>query len=278
MQPTDNTIPASIMNAIEQTKPVIARIGMEVWDKAELSQEEHKSAQIHIRELEAAGFRITRSRERAAMKQRLWRSGAKEREAPRSGFCRSMTRCRDLGMSRWRSRSRGATGIRTGTGADTTRLVRVARARRLLLKLVLENEKIPGTIRVYGCAAEEKEGVKVQMARDGLFNDLDGALAFHPAPLALVGYVRTAAVNYKRGGVFRQDRARRSSAVGGTQRAARGGTVRPWVEPDEGTRRIHDAGSSTSSNRWRQGIERGHRLHEDPAWGCAIRTANGWTR
>ena len=59
MQPTDNTIPASIMNAIENTKPAIERIGLEVWNEAELSQAEHKSAQIHIRELEAAGFKIT---------------------------------------------------------------------------------------------------------------------------------------------------------------------------------------------------------------------------
>ena len=59
MQPTHNKIPASIMNAIENTKPAIERIGLKVWNEAELSQAEHKSAQIHIRELEAAGFKIT---------------------------------------------------------------------------------------------------------------------------------------------------------------------------------------------------------------------------
>ena len=34
------------------------------------------------------------------------------------------------------------------------------------------------------------------MSRDGLFNDLDGALAFHSAPLPVLGFIRTAAVNY----------------------------------------------------------------------------------
>jgi aminobenzoyl-glutamate utilization protein B len=33
------------------------------------------------------------------------------------------------------------------------------------------------------------------MARDGLFDDLDGCLAWHSAPVAAVGFVRTAAVN-----------------------------------------------------------------------------------
>jgi len=59
MQPADTTIPASIMNAIDKTKPAIERIGLEVWNEAELSQAEHKSAQIHLRQLEAAGFKIT---------------------------------------------------------------------------------------------------------------------------------------------------------------------------------------------------------------------------
>ena len=47
------------MDAIEKTKPVIERMCAEVWQEAELSREEGKSAQIHIRELEAAGFKIT---------------------------------------------------------------------------------------------------------------------------------------------------------------------------------------------------------------------------
>jgi hypothetical protein len=36
------------MKAIEKTKPAIERIGLEVWNEAELSQAEHKSAQIHV--------------------------------------------------------------------------------------------------------------------------------------------------------------------------------------------------------------------------------------
>ena len=59
----------------------------------------------------------------------------------------------------------------------------------------MEAEGIPGTIRVYGCAAEEVEGAKVYMARDGLFDDLDAALAWHSAPFAGAGNVRLAAFN-----------------------------------------------------------------------------------
>jgi aminobenzoyl-glutamate utilization protein B len=40
--------------------------------------------------------------------------------------------------------------------------------------------KLKGTIRFYGTPAEETVGGKVYMAREGLFNDLDVCLAWHP--------------------------------------------------------------------------------------------------
>ncbi len=57
----------------------------------------------------------------------------------------------------------------------------------------MEAQGIPGTLRVFGCAAEETEGAKVYMARAGLFNDLDTCLHWHPAPIASVINVRLAA-------------------------------------------------------------------------------------
>jgi len=44
----------------------------------------------------------------------------------------------------------------------------------------LQNSGTSGTIRYYGCPAEEGGGGKVFMARAGLFDDLDSALTYHP--------------------------------------------------------------------------------------------------
>jgi aminobenzoyl-glutamate utilization protein B len=63
------------------------------------------------------------------------------------------------------------------------------------LKAMMQESGIAGTLRVYGCAAEETQGAKVYMARDGLFNDLDAALAWHPAPITATGLLRTAAID-----------------------------------------------------------------------------------
>jgi aminobenzoyl-glutamate utilization protein B len=48
------------------------------------------------------------------------------------------------------------------------------------VKELIAAGKLKGTIRFYGTPAEESVGGKVYLARDGLFNDLDVCLAWHP--------------------------------------------------------------------------------------------------
>jgi aminobenzoyl-glutamate utilization protein B len=49
------------------------------------------------------------------------------------------------------------------------------------IKELIEAGELNGTIRFYGTPAEEAVGGKVYMAREGLFDDLDVALAWHPS-------------------------------------------------------------------------------------------------
>ena len=48
------------------------------------------------------------------------------------------------------------------------------------IKELIEAGSLKGTVRFYGTPAEEAVGGKTYMARDGLFNDLDAVLAWHP--------------------------------------------------------------------------------------------------
>lgn len=48
------------------------------------------------------------------------------------------------------------------------------------IKKLIEQKKISGTIRVYGCPAEEGGSGKVFLVRAGLFNDVDVAIHWHP--------------------------------------------------------------------------------------------------
>ena len=51
----------------------------------------------------------------------------------------------------------------------------------IAVKELIAAGRLSGTVRFYGTPAEEAVGGKVYMARDGLFRDVDVALAWHPA-------------------------------------------------------------------------------------------------
>ena len=51
------------------------------------------------------------------------------------------------------------------------------------LKAWMEEKKLSGTIRYYGCPAEENAGGKAFLVRDGFFDDCDIALTWHPYAL-----------------------------------------------------------------------------------------------
>jgi len=54
----------------------------------------------------------------------------------------------------------------------------------IAVKRAIETGDIEGTIRFYGCPAEETLVGKTYMARDGVFGDLDAAVTWHPSDLS----------------------------------------------------------------------------------------------
>lgn len=48
------------------------------------------------------------------------------------------------------------------------------------IKKLIEEKKLTGTIKVFGCPAEEGGSGKVYLVREGLFNDVDVAIHWHP--------------------------------------------------------------------------------------------------
>ncbi|MBT3227409.1 MAG: amidohydrolase [Deltaproteobacteria bacterium] len=56
----------------------------------------------------------------------------------------------------------------------------------LAIRELLEQDGFNGTVRYYGCPAEETLTGKVIMAKEGVFNDLDACLTWHPASMNTV--------------------------------------------------------------------------------------------
>jgi aminobenzoyl-glutamate utilization protein B len=67
-----------------------------------------------------------------------------------------------------------------GHGCGHNLLGTAALSAALAIKDLMAAGKLRGTIRFYGTPAEEAVGGKVYMAREGLFNDLDVCLTWHP--------------------------------------------------------------------------------------------------
>ena len=180
-------------DAVARLRDPILRISQEVWHTAELSLSEVKSAQIHIRELEAAGFTIT-SRGTSGVPTAFTAEWSQGSGGPKIGFLPEYDALPGLGNAPVPMQAPSADGNKVGHGCGHNMIGAGCTGAAFALKQMMQEASAPGIVRVYGCAAEETEGAKVYMARDGLFNDLDAALAWHPAPFAATGGVMTAAI------------------------------------------------------------------------------------
>lgn len=183
---------ANVFQAVDSATPAIERICAEVWDLAEVGLEEVKSSVVHIRELEAAGFKITSTGTSGVPTAFIaeWSLGE---GGPRIGFLPEYDALPGLGNADVPRREPRADGKTSGHGCGHNLLGAGLTGAAIAVKSMMEAQNIPGTLRVYGCAAEETEGAKIYMAREGLFNDLDACLHWHPGPIAAVINVRMAA-------------------------------------------------------------------------------------
>ena len=72
-------------------------------------------------------------------------------------------------------------GVDAGHGCGHNLFGAASVAAGIEIKKLIEAKKLSGTIRVYGCPAEEGGSGKVYMVRAGLFSDVDVAVHWHPA-------------------------------------------------------------------------------------------------
>jgi aminobenzoyl-glutamate utilization protein B len=180
--------------ATGDVEAAILRISREVWENAELGRQEMKSHAIHIRELEAEGFTIT-SRNTSGYPTAFIAEWTQGTGGPVIAYLPEYDALPGLGNAAEPRPAPGPTGVEVGHGCGHNLIGAGCTGAAFALKRMMMADGTAGTIRVYGCASEESQGVKVYMVRDGLFDDVDAALAWHPAPVAATGAIRTAANN-----------------------------------------------------------------------------------
>ncbi len=180
---------------IERATPVIQRIAREVWQLAELSLQEVQSAQLLMPILQENGFTIVSKGTAGVPTAFIAEYGS---GAPILGYLVEYDALPGLGNEPVPRREPRKDHVSSGHGCGHNLLGAGSTGAAIALKNVMIAQNLPGTIRVYGCAAEETEGAKFYMARAGLFRDLDAALHWHPGPTAEASNYRTAAIDQLR--------------------------------------------------------------------------------
>jgi aminobenzoyl-glutamate utilization protein B len=161
--------------AVDTRATDITAASRAIWEHAELALKEGKSAALLADLLEADGFRVERGvsgMPTAFLAE--WGSGA-----PVVAYLAEYDALPTLSqkaVAEVSPRIAGEPGHGCGHnlfGAGTV-------GAGLALKAAMEEHDLPGTVRVYGTPAEEHGIGKVFMVRDGLFDDVDACLSWHP--------------------------------------------------------------------------------------------------
>ncbi|MDP2957501.1 MAG: amidohydrolase [Longimicrobiales bacterium] len=154
----------------------IAEMAMQLWQYSEIALTETRSAAFLADILEREGFRVTRGvADMPTAFVAEWGSGS-----PIVGVLAEYDALPSIGNAAVPRREARADGHLHGHGCGHNLFGSASVAAAIALKRTLAAQGIQGTLRLYGTPAEETIVGKVYMAREGLFNDLDAAIEWHP--------------------------------------------------------------------------------------------------
>jgi aminobenzoyl-glutamate utilization protein B len=169
---------AIIDRFFEAERTRYAALADRIWNFAELRFEEIESAALHSDLLRGVGFRIT---EGVAGIPTAFVAEA-GRGGPVIGILGEYDALSGLSQDSGATVCRPSPEIRNGNGHGCGHhlLGTASHFAAAAVKQFLDIEGLPGTVRFYGCPAEEGGSGKTFMARAGLFDDLDAAICWHP--------------------------------------------------------------------------------------------------
>lgn len=166
---------AEVIRAMDARAEHFKEVSRRIWEHPELSFEEFRSSALLAAELRAAGFRVTTNI--AAIPTAFvaeWGGGK-----PVIALLGEYDALPDLSQETIPERKAGGAGG-PGHGCGHNLLGTASAFAAIAAKDFMMSHKLGGTIRFYGCPAEENGAGKLFMIRAGAFADCDVALTWHP--------------------------------------------------------------------------------------------------
>ena len=171
-----NANSSSIEQSIQDHKKTFSKVALKIWSHAEMGYQEFKSSSLLADELEKEGFKITKGVAGipTAFIAEYGLSG------PIIGILGEFDALPGLAQST--SPFKEIINNENGAGhACGHHLFGAASAwAAVAIKEWLDENNVEGIVRFYGTPAEEGGSGKVYMVREGLFNDVDVVLHWHP--------------------------------------------------------------------------------------------------
>jgi len=170
---------SKIDTEVDALSETIWDLAINVWEFAELGFKELKSSAYEAGALAKSGFKIS-DRGIGGIDTAWIATWGKD--APVLGILVEFDALPDLGNEAVPTKTPRKDGVTNGHGCGHNLIGSGAIGAAIALKNHMEKEGIPGTIKVFGCPAEELLAGKNYMAQAGAFDGLDACLHHHPGP------------------------------------------------------------------------------------------------
>lgn len=166
----------AIVHSVDKHETKLIEISDQIWANAELAFEEYKSSELLASYAEANGLRV--SRNLAGMNTAFiaeYGSGK-----PIIGVLGEFDALPGISQKAKPTKDALEEG-KGGHGCGHNLFGTGSLGAVIAAKELIDSGKLKGTVRFYGTPAEEKYFGKLWMAREGLFDDLDVCLDWHPS-------------------------------------------------------------------------------------------------
>lgn len=166
----------NLYTTVEEKAPLLTDLSNRIWDYAELSMLEYKSAAAYVEILKAEGFDVTESLcgIPTAFK------GSFGTGKPVIGILGEFDALGGISQAAGVPIPVSIEGKDCGHGCGHNLLGAGALGAAIAIKEQIAAGSLSGTVVFYGCPGEEGCAGKTFMARDGQFRDLDAAITWHP--------------------------------------------------------------------------------------------------
>jgi len=166
---------AQILSTVERNEPALDHAALEIWKFAELGYQETQSTALLQGQLRDAGFTVTPG---IAGEPTAFLASYKTGDGPVIAVLAEYDAL--PGLSQTLSPVQQSAGAPAGHGCGHNLFGAASVQAAIAVKDWMAANDIKGELRLYGTPAEEGGSGKVYMVRDGLFDDVDVAVHWHP--------------------------------------------------------------------------------------------------